>query len=120
MRTRPAHYVAFGLKDGTVFGALQTRKPLKKSLRKGENIDPDGVYRFHMYDHTRDLPANLPDRDWIIQNTGIAGRLNTRRALRDLVLPKLDELQREVDTLTSQLTRIEEKLDRLLATDGNA
>ena len=80
MRQRPAYYAVFGLKDGTIFGALQTRKPLKKSLHPGERIDEDGVYRWFVYKANKF--QNLSDREVIMRHVGMAGRLNTRRAIR--------------------------------------
>jgi len=37
----------------------------------------------------------------------LANRLNTRRALRELILPELKALQESIDSLREQLDRIE-------------
>ncbi|MEE8153890.1 MAG: hypothetical protein V3T53_02900 [Phycisphaerales bacterium] len=47
MRTKPAYYTVFALKDGTVMSAVQTRKPLKAQLRPRERVDVDGIWRWH-------------------------------------------------------------------------
>ena len=40
----------------------------------------------------------------------ISNRLNTRRAIREMVLPELAELRKEIQTLRGQVQRIEQLL----------
>lgn len=105
MRRKPAYYLTYGLKDGTITAVLQTRKPLKKSLRRGEKIDEDGVYR--TYVHECSDYQDLEDRHYVTRHVALAGRLNTRRAIRELVLPRLDEIASQLEAINQRLDKLE-------------
>ena len=42
----------------------------------------------------------------IIYHLAMVGRLNTRRALRDLVLPRLEAVERRLERIEQQLTAL--------------
>ena len=55
-------------------------------------IDEDGIYRWFIY--RANNFQDLSDRERILRHAGMAGRLNTRRAIRELVLPRVEAMER--------------------------
>jgi hypothetical protein len=105
MRPKPAYYSVFAIKDGTIVFAMQTRKPPKNSLDRGQCIDEDGIHRWFITN--KESYTQCPDREVIIRHLAVAGRLNTRRSSRELLFPRLDQLEEKIDALQQQLDRIE-------------
>ena len=105
-RWRPMYFSAHTLNDGTVLAAFPIRKPSKQALKQNHaRIDPDGVARVFA-DAGKDLSDVRNETRTRFQDI-ISTNLNTRRAIRKLVLPCLAETQEEVGKLSSQLDRIE-------------
>jgi len=106
MKAKLTHYEVHALKDGCVLLAVPTRKPSSRT-RGGEavRIDEDGIHQTHVI-ALDTFTQGIPEVSRMA-HAAIAGRLNTRRAIRDLVHPRLDQLEQ-------RLERIEAKLDRLL------
>lgn len=104
MKTKPAYYTVFDLKDGTITSAVQTRKPLKSQLRPRERVDVDGIWR--SYKWTAKNFYGEQDRKVIISQLAMAGRLNTRRAIHELVEPRVERIEMKLEMLTKQLERI--------------
>ncbi len=99
---RPMHYRAHTLHDGTVTAAVPIRKPPK---RKRCRVDPEGV-AIEYADSGKNLSdVNYEDRTRF--QDIIAVNLNTRRAIRELVLPRVTELQKDLQALRERLERIE-------------
>jgi hypothetical protein len=109
-RRRPIHYTVIMLRDGTVISAIPVRKPAARILKRdGDRIDPDGVIREYAtagIEYGTTCPLDERPRFLDI----FATNLNTRRAIRALVLPELAGLREEVRGLRAQLDRIEEKM----------
>lgn len=110
-RRRPMHYTVFMLHDGTVLAAFPIRKPSQRVLKQdGRRIDSDGVVVEHagagkeLSDHRNETRCRFQDI--------IAASLNSRRAIRALVLPVLAQLRTEVQVLREQLDRIENRLPK--------
>jgi hypothetical protein len=109
-RRRPMHYTAFSLYDGTVIAARPIRKPIFRTKRQEEAaIDQDGVCQEWL-----EAGKELSD----INNEGrtrfldiISTRLNTRRAIREMVIPHLVKMESDIEELRKQI----EQLHRLLA-----
>ena len=100
------YFSAHRLHDGTVLAAFPIRKPSKQELkRERTRIDPDGVAR-EFADGGRNL-ADVHNETRTRFQDIIATRLNTRRAIRELVEPCLAETMEEVGKLRAQLDRIE-------------
>lgn len=106
-RRRPMHYLASDLFDGTVLAAFPIRKPHPRSLKRdGTRIDPDGVADGssrggkHLGDPQYDDRTRFQDI--------IANRLNTRRSIRELVVPPMAKLQEEVTSLRAEVARLAE------------
>lgn len=106
LRRRPMHYLASTLHDGTVLAAYPIRKPSKRAFKEDHlRVDADGVTIEHagaggqLSDVQNDTRTRFQDI--------ISVNLNTRRALRAMVLPGLVDLARELQVLHAQLERIE-------------
>ena len=94
-RKRALHYSAISLHDGTILAAYPMRKPAPRIMRRdGMRTDADGV--------TRTFPgaghelSDVRNESRMRFQDIIANRLNTRRALRELVVAPLAELPRRV------------------------
>ncbi len=103
-KKKPVYYHVFVAEDGTILDVRQTYKPRKSSMRPRIKIDEDGVHT----EWTQSLDDWNSFSDWAkgSYTTTMATRLNLRRTLRELVLPRLDGVER-------QLASIQEKLDRI-------
>ena len=105
-RRRAMHYTTHSLHDGTILAAYPVRKPPPKTIKRDKSrIDEDGVCN----DFTgagRELSDVNNESRMRFQNI-IATRLNTRRAIREMVLPCLDNLQRDVNEIRGQLDHIQ-------------
>lgn len=109
VRQRAIHYNVFVLPDGTVLSAFPVRKPSPVVLKRDRlRIDSDGVTREYSIPG-KELSDVHNENRTRLQDV-VATRLNTRRALRELVLPELKAMQNDIRSLRTQLDRIEELL----------
>lgn len=105
-RRRPIHYNAISLFDGTVLAAYPVRKPAPKVLKRDNiKIDDEGVCQ-ELMEAGRELIRSPEEARYRFMDI-LANKLNTRRALREIVLPELASLRQEVAAMRSQLDRIE-------------
>ena len=103
-RRRTIHYIAAALHDGAIFATYPERKPSPKSIRqRGYRIDADGVLN-QKSQAGQELKYG-DERKFRGQDI-LANRLNTRRAIRELVLPVLEELRREIATLRAEIGQL--------------
>jgi hypothetical protein len=103
------HFYAHVLHDGTVLASFPIRKPSKRGFHPGRvRNDPDGVAIEHADagENLRDVNNDTRTRFQDIISTN----LNTRRALRELLLPSLADVLNKVQALQGQLDRIEAML----------
>jgi hypothetical protein len=104
-RRRPIYLIATGLYDGTVLAASPIRKPHPKTLKRdGLRIDADGVGE-------SSISGGKELSDWNYEGRTrfqdiIANRLNTRRSIRELVVPPMAKLQEEVTSLRAEVARL--------------
>ena len=103
---RPMHYTTHSLHDGTILAAYPVRKPPPKTIRRDKiRIDEDGVC--HEYAGAgRELSDMQNETRMRFQNI-IATRLNTRRAIREMILPCLAKLQCDVNEIRGRLDHIQ-------------
>jgi hypothetical protein len=105
-RRRDVYSVAFVFPDGSAFGCAPQRKPSDKRLKEDNAyIDEDLVFREYKYrpddwvtwpdDHRRELSQIM------------AILLNTRRAIRELVLPELEGIKATLADIQKRLEHIE-------------
>jgi hypothetical protein len=110
-RRRPCYYMALSLHDGTVTAAYPIRRPSKQELKQNQRrIDPDGVARGYT-----ESGYDLRNVDYLERfrfQDIISTSLNTKRAIRQLVLPRLEEMHEEMAALREQLDRIEAMMTR--------
>ena len=108
-KRRSMHYSAISLFDGTVIAAHPIRKPTPKTIKQEKlRIDEDGVYR-EWSDAGKELSDVHNESRMRFQNI-ISARLNTRRAIREIVCPYLLKLQKDIDHLCNQLDHIHQLL----------
>ena len=106
LRRRQVYFLAHTLHDGTVLASYPIRRPSKQELRREHvRIDPDGVARGFAVSG-KNLSDVENESRYRFQDI-IATNLNTRRSLRQLVLPLLAETLEEVGKLHARLDRIE-------------
>ena len=110
-RRRTVYSWTFGFPDGAVIGVAPERKPTDKRIKEeGWSIDDDGVYRETLYDSDYWKTWEPEKRYKAVEL--LANRLNTRRAIRELILPELKSLHESIDSLRKQLDRIEDAITR--------
>ena len=96
-REGKAYYKVFALADGTVILGMPTRKPHPKSLRGKDKIDDDGVWCWFTEGHD-DIDGFKQEIKPLVYST-IANKINVKRALREQVETKLDDLSRQMALL---------------------
>jgi hypothetical protein len=94
MRAKTVYYTAFGLKDGTVFGAMPVRKPRRTRHGPAPAIDPEGVCRFYVEDVA--APADLPEWKRATFHAAVSTALNVRRIVMTQLAGRLAALEKGV------------------------
>ena len=108
-KRRPIYYLAICLPDGTVNAAYPVRKPIPKTIKREKlRIDKDGVCK-EMVDTGKELSDVHNESRMRFQDI-IATRLNTRRAIREMVFPYLIKLQKDMDDVRNKLDHIQQLL----------
>lgn len=104
-RRRPIYYIAVTLHDGAVIASYPTRKPPPKEMKRhAYRLDADGIL------NDKSQPG-FGIGSWEYENRFrfqdiLANRLNTRRAIRELVLPVLEDLRQEVAALRAEIAQL--------------
>ncbi len=110
-RRRPVHYAALAYRDGAVFACYPTRKPSERRLKEdGKTVDVDLVCSETQYGCNEFGGWELEQR--VRTSDLLTNRMNMRRTVRDLVLPKLADLKATLTDITKRLDRIERALGR--------
>jgi len=105
-KRRPMHYSAICLYDGTVKAAYPVRKPIPKVIKRDKSrIDEDGVC--HEWMQAGKELSDVNNETRMRFQDIIATRLNTRRAIREMVWPYLSKLQKDMQDVRNQLDHIE-------------
>src|SRR5690348_3137068 len=99
-RDGKTYFTVFALRDGTVTSVLESKKPSKRSLCRGQKIDEDGVFCEYITD-ARTYEGHT-DAQRIQKHITIAAAINMKRALRRQVEPRLSALARDVRALKEQ------------------
>ncbi|QDV24167.1 hypothetical protein [Aureliella helgolandensis] len=95
-----------GFHDGSVIACGPKRKPTAKPIKdRGIHIDPDGVCDETFYSPTYWHDWDVVQRDKAV--TILANRINTRRSIRELVLPELQAIQAALTSIQDRLERME-------------
>jgi hypothetical protein len=104
---KPAYFSVHALRDGTIWLALQGRKPSK---RQNPQIDEDGIYQWMLDEEN---PIQFADWGKCLFHTAVATSLNMKRIVRKQVETKLD-------LILSRLDEIHQRLERLEAQSGRS
>ncbi len=108
-RRRDVYSIAFVFPDGSAFSCGPERKPSAKRMKVDNMfVDDDLVFKEHMYG-TTDWHA-WPDQHRRELGQIMAIRLNTRRAIRELVLPELKVIQDSLHAIEVKLDAIDQRL----------
>lgn len=108
-RRKPIYFEASSLYDGTVLAAYPVRKPTAKMQKQGSfRLDADNIGS-EFVGAGGELSRIEHDNRFRFQDI-IANRLNVRRALRDLVLPRIESLEERLAGIESGLNRLEQIL----------
>ena len=108
-KRRPIHYSAICLYDGTVIAAYPVRKPTPKIIKRDKlKIDEDGICRGWM--ESGKVLSDSKNENRFRFHDIISNRLNTRRTIREMVLPQISKLQEDMDGLRTQLGEIQQLL----------
>ncbi len=92
-----------------VIAVHPVRKPTPKMIKQNKlKIDEDGVCRGFM-DAGKDLSDVKNENRFRFHNI-MANRLNTRRAIREMVFPHLLKLEKDIDYIRNQLDQIQQLL----------
>lgn len=105
-KQRPTYYSVHALRDGTIWFAEQTRKP-RTTRHFTPEIDGDGIHNWFL---DEEEPTRLTDWGKGLRHGAVVNRLNVKRAIREQVEPKLDELLNLVRELSERVSRLEELL----------
>ncbi len=99
---KPVYYTVTGLNDGTVMAAYPVRKPAARIMKRdGQKLDADNVCREFLGNY---VGAFKFDDDGRFRFFDImANRLNTRRAIRELILPEMQAVREEIAALRSDI-----------------
>jgi len=98
----------FGFHDGSVIACGPDRKPSPRKIKEDNlHIDEDGVFQEYFYSPTYWHSWEPEKRSEVVAI--LANRLNTRRSLRELVLPELAELKAVLCDIQKRLTNIEKQ-----------
>lgn len=98
----PVHYVSLSFHGGASYSASPDRKPSKKNCLAQD--DPDLVNR--EYFDGKEQYEKFPDDARRHVGAILATRINTRRAIRDLVLPELEAIKQSLSELHAKVDRL--------------
>lgn len=109
-RRSQVHYLTFGYRDGATTNCLAKRKPRDKELKDmGDHVDADFVYR--EYHHGFNEIYEWGEAQRSRASDTLANRINTRRAIRELVLPELEAIQKSLASLHDRLDQLEQQIN---------
>lgn len=104
-RRRNTYYTVFSLRDGTVTSALPMRKPAKRIMKRDHlRADPDNVIKEYASSGQELLAVELEQRVRFLDI--IATSLNCRRALRQIVLPRLAAIEETLVAIRADISSL--------------
>ncbi len=108
-RRRDVYFNALVFPDGSAFSCGPERKPSAKQMKEdGLFVDEDFVFKEIKYGSTE--WHAWPDQHRRELGQIMAIRLNSRRAIRELVLPELMIIQESLSAIAARLDAIEQRL----------
>jgi hypothetical protein len=109
-RRRPVYYTVSAMYDGTVLAARPIRKPTARSMKDvGSKLGADNVCIEWLDNYVGAFKSDDEGRFRFFDI--MANRLNTRRAIRELIQPQVEVVQQELAAIREQLAQIESRLN---------
>lgn len=109
-RRKQMYFEASSLFDGTVLAAYPIRKPADRIIKRdGLRIDENGIVSEYLRNGQE---LHGPDERRFRFQDIIANNLNTRRAIRELVVPAMTSILEEIRELNERLDRMEREGSR--------
>jgi len=106
---RPVYYTVTSMNDGTVLSAYPVRKPVARIMKRdGDRLDEDNVCKDFTGSYVGPFKFDDPGRCRYFDI--MANRLNMRRAIRELTLPKLEAVEAEVVALRNDISELKAML----------
>lgn len=116
-RRRSVYFSVTAMHDGTVLTAVPIRKPAGRIMkRRCQKPDADNVCDERRGSYVESFPIDDPGRLRFFDI--MANRLNTRRAIRELVLTRLDEMDRRIEAIQKQVEQIAQQVQHVRAGAG--
>lgn len=110
-KRRPLYYYAHCLYDGTIVASFPIRKPAPKAIKQDNiKIDEDGVCDRGWYTAGKEYSDVNAENRFRFQDI-MTNRLNTRRAVREMIFPYLKKLQKDIDEVNRKLENIQHLLE---------
>lgn len=116
MRFRKVYYQVSAMHDGTILFVIPGKKRGRPQGRRPK-IDEDGVCDWHL--GTWGNFREMDDKNWIAVMTTLANCLNLKRVLRERVQSHLDSLSAQLGRMQQQLDRLECLIGRLAGADDS-
>jgi hypothetical protein len=117
MKMKQVYYSVHALPDGTVWLGIPTRKPRATKYGGTPKIDEEGVCDWYFEKPKEQLGLNEARKT--VRLVCIATCLNMRRLIRERIEERFTALEVSIGETRTQLTRLEDKVDRLLNGLGN-
>ncbi len=106
---RPVYYTITSMNDGVVLSAYPVRKPASRIMKRdGDSLDEDNVCKEFAGSYVRAFKSDDPGRFRFFDI--MANRLNMRRAIREVAMPKLEAVEAEVAALRIELAELKAML----------
>jgi hypothetical protein len=109
VRVRKTYYSVHALRDGTIWLAFETRKPMRRKRCREPKIDEDGVHSWFLTEKEEEVDR-LSDWGKGVFHTSVAVGLNMRRITREHVTTRLDRIEKRMAGLQEQLGQVLERL----------
>lgn len=108
-RRRPVHYTTITFPIGAVMTCTPRSKPLPKQIKE-ERLQIDADYVCEELQFSPEEFDRLPDTARAKFSDLMANRINMRRAIREIVMPVLAEVQSSLEQLNQRLSQMERLL----------
>ncbi len=110
-RHKPVYYTTTSMNDGTVLAAHPVRKPAARIMKRdGDKVDEDGVCKELLGSYVRGFDFNDPGRIRFFDI--MANRLNTRRAIHEIIEPTLQSIQADIAAAREEIRELRASLNK--------
>jgi hypothetical protein len=110
LEPKKAYWRVQATRDGIIWFAYQTRKPTKRGRQKEPEIDEDGICDWY-YEPNDKNSERLTDWAKTLWHVSLATALNMKRTVRLQVSTRLDKIEKALEAVQEQLSRIERAME---------